>query len=98
MKKIYEKPRIYVEKFELMDHIASCSANEEMTTVPYRDGYSCTYTEDNVTVFYSDHVSACTNDYYDPTIMTWEEYLDSFKPQNGGGCYNTFSNGNFFAS
>lgn len=91
MKKIYEKPRMYVEIFELMEHIASCATNEEMTSVPYRDGHSCTYTESKVTVFYQDNTE-CKNQYYDPGVMTWEEYLASFE------CYNAFSNGNFFAS
>ena len=98
MKKPYRKPRVYVEKLELLEHIASCKANQEVTTVPYRDGYSCTYTEANVTIFYDGYNEACENTYYDPTAMTWEEYLESFKPENGGGCYNTFSDGNFFAS
>ena len=49
-------------------------------------------------LFYDGENAACLNDYYDSTVMTWKEYLDSFKPENGGGCYNAFSNGNVFAS
>ena len=95
MKKAYEKPRVYVERFELLEHIASCKANQDITSVTYRDGNSCTYTDADVTIFYN---SDCSNDYYDPETMSWEEYLDSFKPENGGGCYNAFTDGNFFAS
>lgn len=95
MKKTYKKPRVYVETFELLEHIASCKANQDVTTVTYRDGNTCTYTDANVTLFYN---SDCKNEYFDETVMTWEEYIDSFKPENNGGCYNAFTDGNFFAS
>ena len=98
MKKPYKKPQIYVETFELLEHIASCKVNQGITTVTYRDGNTCTYNDYNVTLFYEEANEACINEYYDPTIMDWDEYLNSFKPQNGGGCYNVFADGNFFAS
>lgn len=95
MKKPYKKPQIYVETFELLEHIASCSTGGE-TTITYRDGHSCTYTEANVTVFYPED-TRCTNGGYfdiedDSMYDSFEDYLRSF------GCYNAFSNGNFFAS
>lgn len=95
MKKPYQKPLVYVETFELLEHIASCKANQDVTSVTYRDGNTCTYTDANVTLFYN---SDCKNEYYDPGVMTWDEYIDSFKPENNGGCYNAFTDGNFFAS
>ena len=45
MKKTYQKPRVYAESFELLEHIASCKANQGMTSVTYRDGNACTYTD-----------------------------------------------------
>ena len=97
MKRTYTKPTLYAEKFELMEHISSCTANTEVTTVTYRDPGSCAYNDMNVHLF-NDGVSGCLNEYYDSAVMTWTEYLESFKPENGGGCYNSFADGNFFAS
>lgn len=100
MKKAYEKPRVYVEKFELLEHIASCKANQVVVNVTYREGHACTYTDANLTLFYPDN-SGCTNGYYDPNddsmYDTFDDYLASFGVDRGG-CYNAFSDGNFFAS
>ena len=100
MKKAYEKPRVYVESFELLEHIASCKANQDITSVTYRDGSSCNYTDANLTLFYPEN-SGCTNGYYDPNDNSmyddFDDYLASFGVDRGG-CYNAFSDGNFFAS
>ena len=98
MRKRYTKPKLYAETFELLEHISSCTANTNVTVVTYRDMYSCSYNDANVTLFNETGVNGCQNEYFDPSMETWEEYLDSFKPENGGGCYNAFSDGNFFAS
>lgn len=100
MKKPYQKPRVYVETFELLEHIASCKANQDITSVTYRDGNACTYTDANLTLFYPSN-NGCTNGYYDPNDNSmyddFDDYLDSFGVDRGG-CYNAFSDGNFFAS
>ena len=100
MKKPYQKPRVYVETFELLEHIASCKANQDITTVTYRDGNACTYTDANLTLFYPSN-NGCTNGYYDPNDTSmyddFDDYLASFGVDRGG-CYNAFSDGNFFAS
>ena len=99
MKKAYEKPRVYVETFELLEHIASCNANTNMTDVNYRDSGSCNYKSGEVTLFTEDGGHGCTNEYYaGGDYDSFQEYLESFKPVNGGGCYNAFADGNFFAS
>ncbi len=104
MKKPYQKPRVYAESFELLEHIASCKVNGGeggITTVTYRSAESgCTYSDGKVTLFL-DSNSSCTNEYWEHgqgDYDTWNQYLDSFKPENGGGCYNAFADGNFFAS
>ena len=94
---MYKKPELYAEGFELSEHIASCTANTEVTTVTYRDANSCSYSDMNVHLF-NQGVNGCLNEYFDSSMETWEEYLASFKPENGGGCYNSFADGNFFAS
>ena len=100
MKKPYQKPRVYVETFELLEHISSCKYNHDITTVTYRDGNACTYTDANLTLFYPSN-NGCTNGYYDPNDDSmyddFDDYLASFGVDRGG-CYNAFSDGNFFAS
>ena len=100
MKKTYTKPMLYAESYELVEHISSCKANQDITTVTYRDGNACTYTDANLTLFYPSN-SGCTNGYYDPNddsmYDSFEDYLASFGVDRGG-CYNAFSDGNFFAS
>ena len=100
MKKTYTKPMLYAERYELVEHISSCKANQDITTVTYRDGNACTYTDANLTLFYPSN-NGCTNGYYDPNddsmYDSFEDYLASFGVDRGG-CYNAFSDGNFFAS
>lgn len=100
MKKPYQKPRVYVETFELLEHIASCKTGGQGVSVTYRDGSACTYTDANLTLFYPSN-NGCTNGYYDPNddsmYDSFEDYLASFGVDRGG-CYNAFSDGNFFAS
>ncbi len=100
MKKAYKKPRLFAETFELLEHIASCKANQDITSVTYRDGHACTYTDANLTLFYPAN-TGCTNGYYDPDddsmYDSFDDYLASFGVDRGG-CYNAFTDGNFFAS
>ena len=97
MKRTYTKPTLYAESFELSEHIASCKANQDITTVTYRDGNSCTYTDANLTLFYTDN-SACLNQYFNlEDYDSFDDYLASFAVGRGG-CYNAFTDGNFFAS
>ena len=100
MKKTYSKPVLYAERFELLEHISSCKVGGNSVSVTYRDGNSCTYTDANLTLFYSSN-KGCTNGYYDPNddsmYDSFDDYLASFGVDRGG-CYNAFSDGNFFAS
>lgn len=97
MKKAYTKPKLYVETFELLEHIASCTAKPGTTTVNYRDGYSCTYTDANVTLFYAANGSCGEGGWDTEMFDDLDAYLDSFGGDRGG-CYNAFGDGNFFAS
>ena len=100
MKKAYKKPRLFAESFELLEHIASCKANQDVTTVTYRDRNSCTYTDANVTLF-NLGVDGCTNEYYlegeGSLFDDFDDYINSYLIDRGG-CYNAFTDGNFFAS
>lgn len=56
MKKTYEKPQIYMERFELAEHIAGCSIytwNEDGSAKGWIDG-------DEYTNLFIDGTSACT--------------------------------------
>ena len=98
MKKPYQKPQMYAESFELLEHIASCKANQDITTVTYRNGKECTYTDANVTIF-NPGVTGCTNEYYNEIDYdNFDGYLASYTAEHSGGCYNAFIDGNFFAS
>ena len=99
MKRTYIKPALYAESFELAEHISSCVVAPG-NTVTYRDGASCSYTEGGLSLFDSG-VSGCTGGYYegenDPMYGSFEDFLSTMSGEIGG-CYNAFSNGNFFAS
>lgn len=99
MKKAYSRPKVYIESFELLEHIASCTSNPSITQVTYRDPHSCSYNDRNVHLYYSE-VSSCSDNeqtFDREAAETFEEYIASFGVP-GGGCYNTFADGNFFAS
>ena len=96
MKKAYTKPLMFAETFELLEHIASCAAAEGQTIVTYRDRYSCSYKDGDVTLF-NDGVDGCLNN-YGPFITSPDDFLASYDPEVSGGCYNAFGNGNVFAS
>ncbi len=96
MKKEYKKPRMYAETFQLVEHIASCKTGGSISA-SYQDGNACTYTDSNVTLFYAGNDN-CNQGGWDMDIFpTLDEYLASFGGDRGG-CYNAFSDGNFFAS
>ena len=92
---------MYAETFELAEHISSCKTGGGDLTVTYRDGNSCTYTDANITLF-SETNGGCPKAAYQAGLGedwdTYDEYLASFALTNGGGCYNAFTDGNFFAS
>ena len=97
MKKTYTKPMLYAERFELVEHIASCNANKSVTTVNYRDRYTCSYHDGDVTLF-NEGVKDCNSSYDTESFVSFDEYISSFSNGGYGGCYNAFTDGNFFAS
>lgn len=96
MKKLYEKPCVYVESFELLEHISSCAVKTGETTVNYREKSSCSYIEADIAIFH-DSSRGCLNN-YSSMFTSPEDFLASLDPEDGGGCYNAFSNGMVFAS
>ena len=98
MKKVYTKPAIYIETFELMEHISKCTANPDITTVLYRGEYDCPYIDDNLAIFHAS-VSGCdvNENSYGDDFDDFDDFLGSLGVERGG-CYNSFSDGNFFAS
>ena len=104
MNKPYHKPRVYAESFELVEHISSCKVGEGITSVNYRDKYTCSYSDAKVSLFMEHGVNGCNiaeilveynyGDGSDPI----QNFIDSLDPAIGGGCYNAFVDGNVFAS
>ena len=95
MKKTYQKPRVYAESFELLEHIASCAVRDGITNATYRDRDSCSYTDGDITLFY-DSGNGCLNN-YGPMYDSPDDFLGVLGGEDSG-CYNAFSNGNTFAS
>lgn len=95
MKKTYSKPKLYAESFELAEHIASCSVQQGVTAVSYRDASSCSYAEGGLALF-NVGVTGCPDSYDPESFDSLDEYLDIMTDRSK--CYNAFSNGNFFAS
>ena len=96
MKKQYQKPRLFAESFELLEHIASCAVGDGITDATYRDRSSCSYTDGDVTLFNSTGVNGCANNYA-PFFQSVDDFIASMEGEDSG-CYNAFSNGNVFAS
>lgn len=96
MKKPYQKPFFYIERFELLEHIASCTANTQITEVNYREPGVCTYKDANLVVF-NQNQAGCNQEIYEE-LGSLEALIATMDPDDEGGCYNAFGDGNFFAS
>ena len=99
MKRVYTKPVIYIETFELMEHIAYCSTGQGITEVSYRDPGSCYYEEGGYSLF-QNGVTGC--DINESSFLEGGQFygmadsLEAFMATVE--CYNAFGDGNFFAS
>lgn len=101
MKKTYQKPMLYAETFEMLEHIASnCTLGDGVGySVTYRESggtQPCAYT-DNGTTIYLSNTEACLDSFDDRQWDSFDAYLSSML---GGGqqCYNAFQSGKAFAS
>lgn len=79
MKKVYEKPMLYAESYELAEHIAGGCALDGMNTPTTRDLGSCGFEISNGTVAFQSQ-SVCEG--------WWDDFWD--KPIDDVFCYNTF--------
>lgn len=95
MKKTYQKPRILIEQFTLVEHIAVNCYPGEQIIANYNDGGSCYYKDANLSIF-SDGVSGCTFE-LDEEIFPIET-IQGIVEGSGDKCYNAFLNGAPFAS
>ena len=100
IKKDYQKPALFAERFELMEHIADNCSMGKGASANYRNSGECSYTDANVTLFLTDTVNgrcggsgySYDTDLYD----SWDDYAERFR--NDSECYNAFNNGLSFAS
>lgn len=87
---------LYAERFELLEHISSCSVGKGITTVTYRDRGACYYQDGDVALF-NNGVTGCLNNFAPFLNGDPDAFLSSLNGENSG-CYNAFSDGNTFAS
>lgn len=79
MKKVYEKPMLYAESYELAEHIAGGCALDDMNTPTHRSLESCGFRISNGTVAFQDQGNC---------VGWWDTFWD--KPIDDVFCYNTF--------
>lgn len=93
MKKIYEKPFLYAETFELTEHVAGdCGPQPSQITVTYGRGTeTCKYQDGNL-VLQLDNI-VCHNDLYIEAIDgDFANYMARLL-SGGYDCYNAFTTG-----
>lgn len=92
MKKPYTKPMLYAETFELMEHIAACSLddNVHIHVTARENGPECSYTDNGLTLYQSDR-AACLTTYDEGMDGTYADYLESLMKPGGVTCYNAFA-------
>lgn len=90
MRKTYNKPVLYAESFELLEHIASCRVDglgtDSKVYATFKDGSAtgdCTFVDANITLFYNNN---CDLDLFDDG--------DYDVSHLGLDCYNAFSTPN----
>ena len=95
MKQKYSKPMVYIERFELLDHI-SRGCNYAGAVVNQQKPESCSYAVDNLALF-QNAGNGCLNQNYFPEMGdTWDTYISGVV--GNPDCYNALSDGRFFAS
>lgn len=81
MKKVYEKPMLYAESYELVEHVAGGCALDGMNTPTHRDLDSCGFRVNGSSgaIAFQDR---------DTCVGWWDTFWD--KPIDDVFCYNTF--------
>ena len=98
MKRTYRKPSLYVETFELVEHIASCATNTGTYTVNSNTAWSCAATDGSGDVVFMEGTSKCEvagGQAFDPNIEDIDDIISAILE---GQCYNTYANGPMFSS
>lgn len=80
MKKIYEKPMLYAESYELVEHVAGSCALDGMNQPTHRDLSQCGFEVNGGSAIAFQTKSVCLN--------WWNDDFDA--PLNDIFCYNTF--------
>ncbi len=81
MKKIYEKPMLYAESYELVEHVAGNCALDGMNTPTHRDVDTCGFRINGNSAIAFQKESVCTG---------WFDPLFPDQPLDDIFCYNTF--------
>lgn len=104
MKKVYTKPLVYAETFELLEHVAGdCLVNDGFAGALHRSSTTCGYRDKNVTLFSGD-VGDCAMaesmfSFAGVSMPTTAEAANAALAALHMECYNSFlATGQLFAS
>lgn len=94
MKLKYHKPTIVIESFTLLEHIASCNANNSATYLDASSG--CSYSDATLVIYTEE---SCEGMWISPYVYdSFEDFRQAVEDTEDFHCYNAFSNGDPFAS
>ncbi len=81
MKKIYEKPMLYAESYELVEHVAGGCTLDGMSTATHRNADSCGFRVNGESTVAFEKQSVCVG---------WFDPLFPDQPLDDIFCYNSF--------
>ena len=79
MKQIYEKPVLYAESFELLEHIGTNCNPDAFALTNAKNSSDCYVDFDGLHLFMSDTKQDCN---YDQDVEGWPELYWSFDPSS----------------
>ena len=95
MRKPYEKPALYAESFELVEHISACESDLAYST--QHDSTSCAVVLSEGGVIFTAAITGCANgQVYDPSTDPDGSILSALLTQSK--CYTTYNTGAMYGS
>ena len=94
MNKAYRKPILYVETFNLTEHIsADCYI---ISLANHTTAFTCAYDDGTGLMMFLDNNAACTGQAFPSDLPDLDDYVSSLTDNNF--CYNTVVSGQLFSS
>lgn len=99
MKKAYQKPVLFAENFQLVEHISEgCGLNTGTYTPNQGTAWTCSVTDAGGTTLFMEGAEKCNvegSNALDPNLPEIDELVAALL---GGVCYNTVVSGPMFSS